>query len=146
MDASSTSSTFSAGSTTADSAVRREMAAASGRIARVKRIDRAAVGLITLGGVLVVVSVIGILVFIASEALPLFRSASATKIGTFTVGAARPPVSVGTGADELGRYVYDITDAGVLSVFSADGGAGAAGARQAEWRNRTRGKQVSGAC
>jgi ABC-type phosphate transport system permease subunit len=86
MDASS--STFSAGSTTADSAVRREMAAASGRIARVKRIDRAAVGLITLGGVLVVVSVIGILVFIASEALPLFRSASATKIGTFTVGAA----------------------------------------------------------
>ncbi len=99
------------------------MAAAAGRIARLKRIDRAAVGLITLGGVFVVVSVIGILVFIASEALPLFRSASATKTGTFAVGAARPAASAGTGADELGRYVYDVTDAGVVSVFNSAGGA-----------------------
>ena len=113
--------TIAAG-TTAESAVRREMAAASGRIARVKRIDRAAVGLITLGGVFVVVSVIGILVFIASEALPLFRSASATKTNTFAMGAARPPASAGTGADELGRYVYDVTDAGVVLVFNSDGG------------------------
>ena len=51
----------------------RQMAAASGRIARLRRIDRAAVVVITLGGIAVVAAVLGILVFVASEALPLFR-------------------------------------------------------------------------
>jgi phosphate transport system permease protein len=118
-----TPGTVGAGRHDADSAVRREMAAASGRIARVKRIDRAAVGLITLGGVAVVVSVIGILVFIASEALPLFQSATAVRTGTFRMEAARPAGAAATGADELGRYVYDVTDAGALVFFNPEGGA-----------------------
>ena len=53
----------------------RQMAAASKRIGRLRRIDRAAVFVITLGGIAVVVAVLGILVFVASEAMPLFRDA-----------------------------------------------------------------------
>ena len=50
------------------------MAAAAGRIKRLKRIDRVAVGVITFGGIAVILSVIGILVFIGAEAVPLFRA------------------------------------------------------------------------
>ena len=68
------------------SAVRRQMAAAAGRIKRLKRIDRAAVGIITLGGIGVVLSVIGILIFIGVEAIPLFRAASVNLGGTLRLG------------------------------------------------------------
>ncbi len=57
------------------------MAAASGRVVRMRRIDRAAVAVITLGGIGVVVAVLGILVFVASEAVPLFRAATLTPRG-----------------------------------------------------------------
>jgi phosphate transport system permease protein len=100
------------------------MAAAVTRIARLKRIDRAAVAVITLGGIAVVVSVIGILVFIAAEALPLFRSAAADLTGTMRLGDHARPVSLrALGADEVGRYVYEVTPSGVLSFFSPDKGA-----------------------
>ena len=56
--------------------VRRQMAAATRRIARLKRIDRAAVAVITLGGLAVIVAVLGILLFIGAEAVPLFRAAT----------------------------------------------------------------------
>ena len=77
-----------------ESAVRRQMAAAAGRIKRLKRIDRVAVGVITFGGIAVILSVIGILVFIGAEAVPLFRPASATLKGTL-----RPADAVARGAD-----------------------------------------------
>ena len=54
------------------------MAAASKRIGRLRRIDRAAVIVITLGGIGVVAAVLGILVFVAGEAMPLFRPATLT--------------------------------------------------------------------
>ncbi len=99
------------------------MAAAVTRIARLKRIDRAAVAVITLGGIAVVVSVIGILVFIAAEALPLFRSAAATLTGTIRLGDhARPASLRALGADEVGRYVYEVTPNGVVSFFHPDKG------------------------
>ena len=71
--------------------VRARMAAASRRIGRLKRIDRAAVLLITLGGVAVVVSVLGILLFIGAEAVPLFMPArlspgSPLRLETATAG------------------------------------------------------------
>jgi phosphate transport system permease protein len=59
----------------ADTSVRSRVAAASARLRRVRRIDRAAVFVISLGGFAVVISVFGILAFIALEALPLFRPA-----------------------------------------------------------------------
>lgn len=99
-------------STGARSAVRERMTAASGRIARLKRIDRAAVGLITLGGVAVIVAVAGILVFIAAEALPLFRSASVTPAGEVAVAtraaSAAAPALEAFGVDEYRKYLYTV--------------------------------------
>ena len=94
------------------SAVRERMTAASGRIARLKRIDRAAVGLITLGGVAVIVAVAGILVFIAAEALPLFRASRVTPDGAVTIdtrvaGAASPGLEA-FGVDEYLKYLYTV--------------------------------------
>jgi phosphate transport system permease protein len=109
-----------------ESAVRRQMAAASRRIGRLKQIDRAAVGIITLGGIAVIISVIGILVFIGAEAVPLFRSARAAHVGTIRpAGTVEPgmPAHAVLGVDESGRYVYDVTPTGTLAFFAADTGA-----------------------
>ena len=57
------------------------MAAAKKRIGRLKRIDRVAVFVITMGGIAVVIAVLGILVFVAAEAMPLFTSAKLTSAG-----------------------------------------------------------------
>ncbi len=53
---------------TATIGVRERMAAASRRIARVKLLDRAATGIITFGGIFIILSVLFIFVFIFSEA------------------------------------------------------------------------------
>ena len=124
MDASTTRQALAPGAPEPGSVVRREMAAASKRITRLKRIDRAAVGVITLGGIAVVVSVVGILVFIASEALPLFRSAAVALAGTLPVSdSARPPEFSAIGADEVGRYLYDVSSTGAITLYSPDKGA-----------------------
>jgi phosphate transport system permease protein len=107
------------------SPVRRQMAAARRRIRRLKQIDRVAVGIITLGGIAVIISVIGILVFIGAEALPLFRAPHASLHSTF-----RPAGTVAAGSsahvlgiDESGRHAYDVTPAGALTFFAPDTGA-----------------------
>ena len=108
-----------------ESAVRRQMAAAARRIGRLKRIDRAAVGIITLGGVAIIISVIGILVFIAAEALPLFRAAKASHQGTMRLAGTVEPTSAAhavLGIDESGRYVYAVTPTGTLAFFATDTG------------------------
>ena len=48
--------------------IRERVAGASAQIRRLKRIDRAAVVVITLGGLGIVASVLGIIVFILAEA------------------------------------------------------------------------------
>src|SRR5688572_9541555 len=106
-----------------ESTIRRHMAAASGRIRRLKQIDRLAVAVITLGGLAVVVSVIGILIFIAAEAYPLFRPATGSLQRTLTFGAAAaPPGAAVLGTDETGRYVYTVTIGGAIAFFAADTG------------------------
>ena len=82
------------------SQVRRQMAEATRRIARLKRIDRAAVGIITLGGISVVVAVCGILIFIGAEAIPLFRGASVTPAGMMPPSAGAAPIAGALGTDE----------------------------------------------
>ena len=88
------------------------MAAATQRIGRLKRIDRAAVFIITLGGIAVVVGVLGILVFIASGSLPLFRSAHAdaeAAPSTLAGRSRRPTASCArVGVDEYRKYLFTV--------------------------------------
>jgi phosphate transport system permease protein len=70
--------------------IRERLEAARGRIRTMERIDRLAGVLIRLGGIGIVVSVLGILVFILSEAWPLFRSAQGRMAGTLPLAAAPP--------------------------------------------------------
>jgi phosphate transport system permease protein len=106
------------------SSVRRQMAEASARIKRLKRIDRAAVGIITFGGIGVVLSVIGILVFIGAEAIPLFRGASVAFRGEWKTPTAAPPMDQrALGSDEFGRYVYMVEPAGKVVFLNRESGA-----------------------
>ena len=111
---------------TGESAVRRQMAAAARRIRRLKRIDRIAVGVITLGGIAVILSVIGILVFIGAEAIPLFRSPSSTFKGTLQLAgnvASAPLDRWALGSDEFNRYVYTLDPSGQVALLNRETGA-----------------------
>ena len=107
--------------------VRERVSAASRQLRRVKRIDRAAVALITLGGVGVIASVVGMLVFIAGEAVPLFREARVTDAGAVSVAAAvasgKAPAALRTlGIDEHLTHVYTVEPDGRLAFWRyADG-------------------------
>ena len=94
------------------------MAAASRRIARLKRIDRAAVFIITAGGLAVVVGVLGILLFIGAEAIPLFRSARVGSTPAAKLAGSPPsldPAFRAVGVDEYRRYVFTVeTDGRVV--------------------------------
>ena len=77
-----------------------------------KLVDRAATGVITFGGVFIIVSVLVILVFIVAEALPLFRRRRAEKLATLALAVARrsvepPGAPSALGVDEYQKYVYD---------------------------------------
>jgi phosphate transport system permease protein len=109
--------------------VRRKVAAAAGRARLLERVDRAAAVLITLGGVGIVVSVIGILVFVAAQAWPLFQGAKGRPLDTLRL-AAPPPVSgapvstpLATGVDEYQLYLYQLRSDGRLVFFRMRDGA-----------------------
>jgi phosphate transport system permease protein len=111
----------------APSAVRERMAAAAARITRLKRIDRAAVGIITLGGIGIIVAVLGILVFIGAEAVPLFRPARVAPTTRVAVATALTPATAGTmqgvGTDEYRRYLYTVEPDGRVVFRSGSTGA-----------------------
>ena len=106
--------------------VRLRVAAASKRIARLKRVDRLASTGIILGGVGIVASVIGILFFILAEAWPLFRPAHAgapvvVDLAPIEATAAASPLAIGV--DEYLRYVYVMRPDGKIALHRmADGG------------------------
>lgn len=106
--------------------VRSQMAAASKRIGRLRLMDRAAVYLITLGGIGVVVAVLGILVFIASEALPLFRSARLDPRGQLHIptalGVAEARSLRAIGVDEYRKYLFAVEPSGVVAFYRLDTG------------------------
>jgi phosphate transport system permease protein len=105
--------------------VRAQISAASRRIARLKRIDRAAGVLITLGGIGIVASVVGILVFITAEAWPLFLSARSEP-----PVVVRPPSQAfdgsglrAFGVDEYQRYFYTVEPDGRAAFYRVSDGA-----------------------
>jgi phosphate transport system permease protein len=109
-----------------ESAVRRQMSAAAGRIRHLKRVDRIAVGVITLGGIAVILSVIAILVFIGAEAAPLFRAASAVLEQSVRLAdhvSGGPIERRALGSDEFGRYLYAIAADGRVLFFDRQTGA-----------------------
>jgi phosphate transport system permease protein len=119
--------------------IRQRVKAQSGRLRRVKLIDRMAVGFITFGGLFIIVAVLFIFVFILGESAPLFRPASGSARGAVTLGAVPPleyvpsataaapvtldqpakPLVVGT--DEYQRYFYAVLSDARTAFWSADG-------------------------
>jgi phosphate transport system permease protein len=111
--------------------VRERLEAAKAGIRAVKRLDRVAGVLIRLGGIGIVVSVLGILLFIVAEAWPLFRPAQGRLAGTLALpppGAA--PMATGTpgavqalGTDEYQMYLYAVRGQPKIEFFRLPGGA-----------------------
>ena len=85
------------------------------RIARVKRVDRAARAVITMGGVGVVVSVLFIFLFILREAWPLFRPAATTRLPPVAEAAELRGALV-IGVDEYQRKLYGLRPEGSLAI------------------------------
>jgi ABC-type uncharacterized transport system permease subunit len=109
--------------------VRQRIAAANKRIARLKRIDRTATGTIVLGGIGVVASVMGILLFIAAEGMPLFRGARAQRVGVVTLSAgptggdAVAGAPLAFGVDEHMRYLYAVRPDARLALHRLEDGS-----------------------
>jgi len=95
---------------TAAAGIRQRVAAAGRRIQRVKRLDRLATFVITLGGVFIVASVAFIFVFIFGQTVPLFRAAQGRSLGVLPPeqpgAAVQKPLAIGV--DEYQRYLYEV--------------------------------------
>jgi phosphate transport system permease protein len=109
--------------------IRQRVQAQSGRIHRVKRMDRLATVVITLGGVFIIVAVSFIFVFIFGEAFPLFRPAQGTAKGVLPLAtpqgspAGKPLVF---GVDEYQMYLYELLPDARFVFFKANGGGSVA--------------------
>lgn len=98
--------------------VRERIEEGNRRIRALKRVDRAARAVIVAGGLAVVASVVGILLFIAAEALPLFLAPRAAPATTVRL----PAVPLAVGVDEYQLYAYVVRpDANVELVRVKDG-------------------------
>jgi phosphate transport system permease protein len=92
--------------------IRQRVQAASARIQRVKRVDRLATGVITFGGVFIIVAVLFIFVFILGETLPLFKPARGESAGALALapveegGASAASAPLVFGVDEYQMYLY----------------------------------------
>jgi phosphate transport system permease protein len=90
---------------------------------RVKRrlwVDRLTRRLVTLGGVVIIASILAILLVIAAEVYPLFKPPTTTPLGTMTTRVDSTPLAVGS--DEHREIAYLVTASG-LHFFSVKDGA-----------------------
>jgi phosphate transport system permease protein len=111
--------------------IRERVLASTGRIKRVKALDRVATGVITFGGVFIIIAVLFIFVFIFGQAVPLFRPAQGAARGALTLAAVPAPGGAAPGApakplafgiDEYQIYLYEVLpDARVVFFKMADG-------------------------
>jgi phosphate transport system permease protein len=118
--------------------IRKRVMQATARIRRVKLIDRFATGVITGGGILIVIAVSFIFVFILGEALPLFYPAKGAARGTLSLAAvpplAPPPGAIAAttsgaatplvfGTDEYQLYIYELLSDGRVVFFKSKDGS-----------------------
>ncbi|MDD2321634.1 MAG: ABC transporter permease subunit [Geobacteraceae bacterium] len=93
-------------------------------LARAKKSDRLAAWLINIGGLLVVVSVIGILLLILKVAIPLFLSPEATHLSTVSIkGSTVATRTLAIGTDENLKTGFSIDDQGKVTLFDSRTGA-----------------------
>ena len=87
--------------------------------------DKVATGIVTLGGLATILSILGIFVYLFIEVVPLFYSASATKEASVSVkaeGLANGlPSQVGVGLDEYMEVGY-VIHGGNIALFHVDSG------------------------
>ena len=91
-------------------------------IKKVRLQDRIATRIITLGGLLVIASVIAILVLIVRVAVPLFQPARANIIYQFPLAAGSEPV-LAMGVDEYQETGYTLNDRGLFTFYNLAQGA-----------------------
>ena len=111
--------------------IRQRVLASSGRIKRVKALDRLATGVITFGGVFIIVAVLFIFVFIFGQAVPLFQPAEGAAKGALTLAAVQgspggspgaPAKPLVVGIDEYQIYLYEVLPEARVAFFKmADG-------------------------
>ena len=80
--------------------------------------DRIADRVITVGGILVIIAVLGILVFLVGEVLPLFRGGKVTATHEYAV-AGFPGRILGTSMDEYKTAVLGLAEDGRTTMFHA---------------------------
>lgn len=91
-------------------------------IQKVRLQDRIATRIITLGGLLVIVSVIAILVLIVRVTVPLFQSAQTNIVFQFPLSS--PPESVlAMGVDDYQEIAYTLNDKGIFTFYNLAKGA-----------------------
>lgn len=90
-------------------------------IARVRRTDRIASRIITVGGMIIVACVIGIVLLIGKVALPLFSGAEAEIVSRFPHGGSAENL-LAAGIEDYQEVAYTLNDQGVFSFLDARDG------------------------
>jgi len=81
-------------------------------------IDRIADWVITVGGITVILAVLGILIYLVQETLPLFQAGDVTATYEYRLDPA-PADLVSTGMDEYGSIAYTLQNDGQVHLFHA---------------------------
>jgi len=91
-------------------------------IKKVRLQDRIATRIITLGGLLVIASVIAILVLIVRVTIPLFQSARTNIVFQFPLSSS-PESVLAMGVDDYQEIAYTLNDRGVFTFYNLAKGA-----------------------
>src|SRR5262245_2725328 len=91
----------------------------SARVARRRFLDHVATGVVTLGGISVIGSILAILFVIMMEMMPLFQSATVTTAAPVDLGT--PGAALSAGTDEYRETLWIVTPAGVEFHSLKDG-------------------------
>jgi phosphate transport system permease protein len=89
------------------------------RVARRRIFDRLTRGVVTLGGIAVILSIVAILFVIAMEMIPLFGSATVTPLSPVSLASVASPLAAGT--DEYRENAWALTAAGLSFHSVRDG-------------------------